>query len=267
MPYFSVLLTGTLALLSASLGANAATHQEFECAGKDYTESALIGTGRSGGFVTCTYAAAGQCAYSTDGYFSTGSSGCPDGLSLVQDDDGEMHAAASTICPPSDDAGSTLIGSGVSGKFKTCTYSNAGLCVYFSHGLFTSGGSTCPDTIVPSACACSASNTAGNSSSSSSSSGPSAHGDAVVAAASAGDSGESGGGSGTRPEIIALLALNGVLVLITLVLGAMLIRARRTAAKSVQGGDGSRSLYYSDELDKDSASVPLTHGTYHDPHE
>lgn len=65
MPYFPVLLTGTLALLSASLGANAATHQEFECPRKDYTESALIGAGRSGGFVTCTYAAAGQCAYST----------------------------------------------------------------------------------------------------------------------------------------------------------------------------------------------------------
>ncbi|KAJ7576591.1 hypothetical protein C8J56DRAFT_972453 [Mycena floridula] len=58
-------------------------------------------------------------------------------------------------CPSEDDAGSSVIDSGVdeSSGLSTCTYNEAGLCTYFSvDGSFSSGASICPNvmlTVIP----------------------------------------------------------------------------------------------------------------------
>ncbi|KAJ7131772.1 hypothetical protein C8R43DRAFT_1133706 [Mycena crocata] len=274
-----------LIVLAVAVFADAADDRNFECPLEDTTHNYLIGSGISGDFLSCTYSGAGQCAYSMDGYFFTGSTTCPDALSAVTDKN-DLHVASSTICPKKDDAGSNLVGSGVGGKFKSCTYTDAGLCIYSSvrryfsasgnDGLFSSGGSTCPDTIIPSSLDCSVvgSNTSPK--------GVTPQGDAVLAASSAGASDE-GGGNKVRPELIALIVLNGVFALVIIGLVVMLVRARRVAARSVHhsalytGIDDPRPSftspshtpkYYSDGGDKDSASVPLTQGLaigeYHD---
>jgi hypothetical protein len=90
-------------------------------------------------------------------------------------------------------------------------------------GLFSSGGSICPDTIIPGSCVC----TSSAPGTSSAVVGP--QGDAVLAASVSGDS---GAGSSVRPELIALLVLNAVMLVIIFVLGAMLVRARRAAGPS-----------------------------------
>ncbi|KAF7344997.1 hypothetical protein MVEN_01662500 [Mycena venus] len=258
-----------LAVSALTLGA---TPKDFECASEDLAHSSLISAGRNGGFLTCTYSQAGLCAYSEDGFFSVGSSTCPDTLPANQND---IHAASSTICPQTDDGGSNLIGSGVSGKFKTCTYAAAGVCTYFSDGSFSSGGSVCPDTIIPSSCVCIEPTPKESSGS------ISPQGDAVLAASDSSASRKAE--SNLSPALITLLVLNAVLVVISLIFGAMLIRARRAAgtssrlnaqyagldASGLEFGSPSRlRLYYSDSTDKDSVSVPLTHGgAYSDTHE
>ncbi|KAJ6542865.1 hypothetical protein B0H19DRAFT_1310900 [Mycena capillaripes] len=205
-----------LVLIAVSALARA---KDFECALEDDASSALIGAGKSGAFRTCTYSQAGQCAYSEDGYFSSGDSTCPNTLSAAT-----SQSDIQTICPKTDNGGSNLTGSGVSGEFKTCTYSNAGVCIYFSDGLFSSGGSICPETIVPGPCVCT------SGASGISSAGPSPQGDAVLAASNSGD--ERGSAGGLSPALIALLVLNAVLIVIILILSTMLARARRAAGPS-----------------------------------
>ncbi|KAF8123824.1 hypothetical protein K438DRAFT_1072198 [Mycena galopus ATCC 62051] len=205
-----VVLTICRAALTQS--ATAADTDFLECVGEDLAHSSLIGAGRDGVFLTCTYSQAGQCAYSKDGSFSSGSAACPDALS-----DQNSIYTASTICPKTDDGGSKLMGSGVSGKLKICTYTDAGVCIYSSEGSFSSGGSNCPVDIIPGPCSSPAWNT--------SSGGPQS--DAVITASNADASGQRGG-----PALIALFVLNAVLVVIILILGVMLIRARRAAGTS-----------------------------------
>ncbi|KAF8152670.1 hypothetical protein K438DRAFT_1864278 [Mycena galopus ATCC 62051] len=202
-----VVLTICRAALTQS--ATAADTDFLQCVGEDLAHSFLIGAGRDGVFLTCTYSQAGQCAYSKDGSFSSGSAACPDALS----DQNFIYK---------------LMGSGVSGKLKICTYTDAGVCIYSSEGLFSSGGSNCPVDIIPGLCSSPAWNT--------SSGGPQS--DAVITASNADASGQRG-----SPALIALFVLNAVLVVIILILGVMLIRARRAA------GTSSRLKTHYTELD------------------
>ncbi|KAJ7255074.1 hypothetical protein B0H12DRAFT_1323269 [Mycena haematopus] len=260
---------GCAAKMSASDFAQFATH---ECAREDLAHSSLISAGMSGRFLTCTYSHAGQCAYSKDGFFSSGSATCPNAVS----EQNNIYAAASTICPKTDNGGSKLVGSGVSGgRLKTCTYLDAGLCAYFSDGLFFSGGSDCPDNIIPSSCICPGSSPALNSSGHTS-----PQDDAVIAGFDSGASGKRA--DGFNPAFMALLILNVALVVIVLTLGTMLIRARRTVGTSsrvktryagldVSGpnlGLPSRSPWCDGAAADKDASIPLAHdGGYSDAHE
>ncbi|KAJ7019695.1 hypothetical protein C8F04DRAFT_328803 [Mycena alexandri] len=227
-------------------------------------------SGQSGGYLTCIYPEAGQCTYFADGNFSIGTSLCPSVLSSATN---QSHlSGSSTICPATDATGGKLIDSGVSGKFKTCTYGDAGICTYFSDGFFSSGTSSCPDTIMPSSCVCSNSTAEASAASS-------LQGDTVLAASDPGPSVDQG--TSLNPTALALFALNVVLLAIILVLATMLIRARRGAALSsyhqtlYTSVDGQRPEFVSPpsspryyNTDKDSASMPLTHGAlYSDPHE
>ncbi|KAJ7722945.1 hypothetical protein B0H16DRAFT_1699131 [Mycena metata] len=117
-----------------------------------------------------------------------------------------------------------LVDSAVSGKFKTCTYGDAGICTYLTDGSFSSGTSICPDTIIPSSCACS-------NSTPEVSAAASLQGDQVLATSDSGPSDDQGT-FGFSPMTMALLVLNVVLLAINLILATMLIRARRAAALS-----------------------------------
>ncbi|KAJ7097484.1 hypothetical protein C8R43DRAFT_1244388 [Mycena crocata] len=67
----------------------------IKCAPVDDDGTALTGSAGSGDFVTCTYAGAGPCAYfPADGSFSSGGSGCPQG---VAQDPSATTDGASTI--------------------------------------------------------------------------------------------------------------------------------------------------------------------------
>ncbi|KAJ7748574.1 hypothetical protein B0H16DRAFT_1692058 [Mycena metata] len=119
-------------------------------------------------------------------------------LSCCSETNPLTSSGPTTICPATD---AKLVDSAVSGKFKTCTYDDAGIC-----------------TILPS-CACSNSTPEVNAAAS-------LQGDQVLATSDSGPSDDQGT-FGFSPMAIALLVLNVVLLTINLILATMLIRAPR----------------------------------------
>ncbi|KAJ6600423.1 hypothetical protein DFH09DRAFT_1497995 [Mycena vulgaris] len=233
-----------------------------QCAATDDAGSALQNsTTTNDGFIACDYQAAGRCEYFTGGQFSAGSSTCPNSITPASSsgaNDGLTGAAPSSDlaqCTAADDAGSALKSSTISSDgFVACEYEAAGHCEYFTPtGDFSSGSSTCPDSITQ-ASSISASGAVG-----------------VGSFLADGDSDDSGSSHGSttssipKPAVIALLAMNAVLVIGVLVLGTLWVRDRRENTKSRQ----LKGLYAS--LDPSRDTAPLTHGTtqgpYYDPHD
>ncbi|KAJ7145620.1 hypothetical protein C8R44DRAFT_863494 [Mycena epipterygia] len=128
-------------------------------------------------------------------------------------------------CVPTDDAGSALQSSSVtSDGFMAYEYQAAGDFQYFAvGGSFSSGSSTCPDSIT-------------SASSSSAAAGASGEnvGSFLADNTNAGTNGGSGSGLGgniPEPVVIALLVMNGVLVLGALILGTLWVRDGRVSTK------------------------------------
>ncbi|KAJ7657715.1 hypothetical protein DFH06DRAFT_1196994 [Mycena polygramma] len=242
---------------SASTGSSS-NSSLAQCVGQDDAGSALQSSGTTAdGFVSCTYQTGGTCEYfSPGGQFSSGSSTCPDGITPASTgtDNSSSSPPPSGIlaqCATTDDAGSTLQSSSTTADgFVICSYQTAGTCEYFSPGgQFSSGSSTCPDSITP-----------GSSSSSSLTSSVGS----FLADSDGNSTSKPTSGVGvqlSQPVVIALLTMNAILVIAVLVAGAVWVFRRHTnkRASSLKG------LYSNANA---PTTVPLTHGatenTYYD---
>ncbi|KAJ7745889.1 hypothetical protein DFH07DRAFT_976965 [Mycena maculata] len=311
------------AIAGSSTSSSNYTSSPAQCSATDDAGSALQRSNvTSDGFVACDYPAAGDCVYfSRGGQFSSGSSTCPDSItpgSSSYTNTGSPLGSGLAQCSSTDDAGSPLLSTGVtSDGFVSCDYQAAGDCVYFSPGgQFSSGSSTCPDSITPSSSS-SFTDSKGSTSKYVANSplcgtgfliwsaaqlfpGPVTAGDceyfspigefssgsstcpkSIIRAsnspasgsvgqdlasfvAGSNDTGSNGNGSIPQPVVIALLAMNGVLVLGVLILGSLWVRDNRQNTKYGY----LKELYMSPYRE---TSVPLTQGssqgTYYDDHE
>ncbi|KAG7453074.1 uncharacterized protein BT62DRAFT_999108 [Guyanagaster necrorhizus] len=115
----------------------ALVERDAVCSATDDNGSPLLSSSDDGNFVTCVYRDAGTCTYFENGSFSSGSSVCPDSISVV----------ATATCPPEDNDGGALLNTSNDGNFVSCDYADAGLCTYFEDGGFSSGSSVCPSSI------------------------------------------------------------------------------------------------------------------------
>ncbi|KAF7324511.1 hypothetical protein MKEN_00491800 [Mycena kentingensis (nom. inval.)] len=225
------------------------------CVAKDDAGGALITSGASAdkAFVECQYANAGACVYFNDGSFSSGGSTCPDGITPNNAAAPPSNAVAT--CVAKDDAGGALISSGASAdnKFVECEYAQAGQCVYFNAGSFSSGSSTCPDSITA------PSSVSANAKLSSSDSGSS-----FSAAATTGDDND---GASLSPVYIALIVMNAVLVLGILTLGFFYVREARGARASRD--QHLKVMYAKVDAARDEMSMPFTASKvdYPNPHD
>ncbi|KAJ6558320.1 hypothetical protein B0H19DRAFT_1150770 [Mycena capillaripes] len=229
-----------------------------QCVAADDAGSALQSSSKTDdGFVVCKYQAAGTCEYFTPGgQFSSGSSTCPDGITpagsssssgTVDNSSSSGTSTGSTNttsslaqCVATDDAGSALQNTGITADgFVTCIYQAAGTCEYFTPGgQFSAGSSTCPDSITPA-----------------SSSSPSGSSVGSFLADSDNSSSSSSGSSNkmSQPVVIALLAMNAVLVIAVLAAGTVWVLGRRPKRSS-----SLRGLYAKVDATRET-SVPLTH--------
>ncbi|KAJ7453477.1 hypothetical protein FB451DRAFT_1565600 [Mycena latifolia] len=267
-------------LLSASLG-NAATtpvrRDDPSCPSVNNIGSRLVDDTIAGGSIFCTYSSdANPCTYFTDGSFVSGSSNCPHSIG---------ETATSPICPPtpfvcsSTDLKDSMLVSGFQSTFNPtfldCIYLDNQICTYsLSDGHKVSGTSVCPQSVTPGSGGSSSTKTTYGytytdshttytyaSSQPTYTYGSSNYGSGGNAAAvkgeladSAADSRTGNSSSAPSPAVIALLSLNGVLVLGLLVIGGVWLAYRRARiAKRPNGGSRYETV--------ESASVPLTHGT------
>ncbi|KAJ7446075.1 hypothetical protein FB451DRAFT_790903 [Mycena latifolia] len=237
-----------------------------QCVATDDTGSTLQSSRvTADGFVACSYQAAGNCEYfSPGGQFSAGASTCPNsitpggGSSSSGTNDSSSGSAPGTAlaqCVATDDAGSALQSSNVTADgFVACDYQTAKNCEYFTPGgEFSAGASTCPDSITPA--------------DTTSASGAIGVGTFLADTDDSGSSSESSKKSGIpQPAIIALLALNALLVVGVLAAGSWWLWGRRGATNSSY----LKTLYTSVDTSRDT-TVPLTHGAsqgpYYDPRE
>jgi len=223
-----------------------------QCVATDAAGSPLqSNSATNDGFVSCRYQKAGTCEYfSPGGQFSSGSSTCPDGITPAgsSSSSGTNNVSKGSTpsnlaqCVAKDDAGSTLRSSSTTDDgFVMCKYQTAGTCEYFSPGgQFSSGSSTCPDSITPAI---------------SSASGASV-GSFLADSASANSTSDAKdvGSRISQPVIIALLAVNGVFVVAILVAGSIWVLGRRPNKSS-----NLKGLYAKVDASRETA-VPLTHG-------
>ncbi|KAJ6458854.1 hypothetical protein C8R47DRAFT_145155 [Mycena vitilis] len=228
-----------------------------QCVTNDDAGSALQSSSTTDdGFVACVYLSAGSCEYfSPGGQFSSGSSTCPDGITAGTssssgtgtDNSSSPSSPSGSLaqCVTTDDAGSTLQSSSIATDgFVTCNYQTAGNCEYFSPGgQFSSGSSTCPDSITPG--------------SSSSTALTSSVGSFLAESDGNSTSKPASGVQLSQPVVIALLAMNAILVIAVLAAGAIWVFRRHTdnRASSLKG------LYSNANA---PTSVPLTHGAAED---
>ncbi|KAJ7222125.1 hypothetical protein GGX14DRAFT_662678 [Mycena pura] len=261
-PFNAVPLTLTL----TGRGANLAT-----CVPEDDDGGKLLGsdTVQDDGdlLVQCTYEKAGACAYfAAIGESSSGSSVCPDSItppalpgsdgsdndSSGADNSATGSAPGSTsslaTCPPTDGAGSPLTGSSAASNSAdstvACHYQAAGQCVYFASGAFSPGSSDCPDSIPASA--------------SGSGSAPAGIGSFLADDAT------------TPPVLIALLVMNGLLVLGILTILFLWVRDRRAGAGAASNGSGRKGRYtpVNTNTARDEFSIPVaSRGGYYDAQE
>ncbi|KAF7338704.1 RmlC-like cupin [Mycena sanguinolenta] len=189
--------------------------------------------------------------------------------------------SSSVKCPPKDKTGSPLTASSTTtdeagNVFATCTYTTAGVCTFFSDGSFSSGSSDCPQGL------------------------PQASGFGTQAAETgrplAGDlaavSDSSTNNDSNKPSavLIALVAINGALLIGLIVFGTLYFRQRSAAARTSRhkqlytslsaSGDPvfvapTKLTQYEEKEGYAAASAGddtplthgLTHGPYYDPHE
>ncbi|KAJ7318419.1 hypothetical protein DFH08DRAFT_942647 [Mycena albidolilacea] len=234
---------------SGSSGSGAATCVYTDDAGGPLMSSSI----RSDGFVSCKYQTAGSCEYfSPGGQFSSGSSTCPDsitpgGLSSASGSGGSNSGSSSSgaaICAATDDAGSPLTSSGIdSNGFVSCKYQTAGSCQYFSPGgQFSSGSSTCPDSITSGSKSPAISSFLADSESDKPSTNTSGPGGCPLGV--------------SQPVLIAMFAINGTLVIALLIVTCLWIRGRDQKAKRLSN---LRGFHAKSDASR-SASVPLTYG-------
>ncbi|KAK6996814.1 RmlC-like cupin [Favolaschia claudopus] len=193
-------------------------------------------------------------------------------------------------CPARDKDGTILTASGTTKEgvadFVDCTYPSAGHCSYFTNGGFDSGSSSCPAGIAQ------ANRSALKGSKAAAGKGSLAELAEVGAGAAAGASPSSESTPNKSkfeftPPFIALLAVNGVLLIALIVLAALYVRSRRVASRQRRhktlytslgaGGDPifvapkKVTQYDAAEGDAPGDDTPLTHGLthgpYYDPHE
>ncbi|KAJ7930960.1 hypothetical protein B0H13DRAFT_2651668 [Mycena leptocephala] len=208
--------------------------------------------------IQCQYLDGDLCSYSRgNGIIQNGSATCPP--SIDTSDSGESFFA----CNKSHLKQSPLMGSSITAAAENlaCIYGDATLCTYSQHtGTLSTGASLCPRTAISSGdCPASSSTVATpygskKENSKSGSSGKSKASADKNLLASNSDSAR----SPLSPGLIALLVLNGVLVLGVLVIGAVWLGRRRIRPRC-------EPKYYSVGpkplmADPDAASVPLTHG-------
>ncbi|KAJ7930570.1 hypothetical protein B0H13DRAFT_2532883 [Mycena leptocephala] len=224
-----------------------------QCVATDDAGSTLQSSANTtDGFVSCQYQAAGTCVYfSPGGQFSSGGSICPDSITPASNPSssdtstgsGSANSATSSLaqCVAEDDAGSALQSSGTTDDgFVTCKYQTAGSCEYFTPGgQFSAGSSTCPDSITP----------ANSSPASASSIG------SFLADSSSSNSSANKPAGGMSSVVIALLAMNAILVVGVLVSGAVWVRGRRPSKRS----SSLKGLYAKVDASRET-TVPLTHG-------
>ncbi|KAJ7875535.1 hypothetical protein B0H14DRAFT_3547943 [Mycena olivaceomarginata] len=207
----------------------------------------------SDGFVSCKYQTAGSCEYfSPGGQFSSGSSTCPDsitpgGQSSASGSGGSSSGSSGSgaaICAPTDDAGSPLTSSGIdSNGFVFCKYQTAGSCQYFSPGgQFSSGSSTCPDSITPGGKSPAIGSFLADSESDKPSTNTSGPGSCPLGV--------------SQPALIAMFAINGTLVIALLVVTCLWIRGRDQKAKRLSN---LRGFHAKSDAPR-GASAPLTYG-------
>ncbi|KAJ6550001.1 hypothetical protein B0H19DRAFT_1160201 [Mycena capillaripes] len=204
--------------------------------------------------LACVYSDSSMCMYSSQGSLKTGASSCPTTVS------------SSIVCAEFDEINGRLVSSQPHNEFLVCHYSDSEICSYVAAtGVLTGGTKHCPASIAPQL---------NNSKQSGIFPGV---GSAAAAGAPASDrlvdnnstsSGDSSTGSGislSKPILIALLAMNVVLVLTVLAIGCVWLFGRRTEGRptrlrALSTGSGSYKTVQ-------SMSVPLTHsdeGLYYD---
>ncbi|KAJ7222126.1 hypothetical protein GGX14DRAFT_558227 [Mycena pura] len=256
-----------------------------DCPPKDRNSSSLLTSENlKDGFVECDYKTAGECVYFVNGGFSSGGSVCPPFITSSSQSTSTTSSSKSTSttsssqststatgtdnqssggatesgfvdasdCPPKDRNSSSLLTSeNLKDGFVECDYKTAGECVYFVNGGFSSGGSVCPPSI------------------SSTASGIFAVAD--LADNVSGSSGGSSSGSNGTPTsvLIALLVINGVLVVGILTLLALYARDRRPAAAAAGPSPrwGHSGWYAKVDNADDDVPVALLSGGYYDPHQ
>jgi len=238
-----------------------------DCAERDLSGRPLLSSGNDTSFVFCDYdtSADGHCEYFVDGSFSSGGSNCPNSIhsssqststttssqatSTSASSNPDVANQSSITCPPSDKNGTLLLSSGQAndkdGSFLLCIYPAAGRCEYFANGEADSGSSTCPPITFPASAI---------------------SGDLAVDASVP----SSGGGNKTpSAALIALLVINGVLVLGILTLLVLFVRDRRAAAAAApsRGRIGRYAKVGTDNAGDDVPFSLLSEGAYYDPHE
>ncbi|KAJ6589493.1 hypothetical protein B0H19DRAFT_1103959 [Mycena capillaripes] len=226
--------------------------------------------------IECQYLDGDACYYSREyGNMQNGSANCPPSI------DPPTYTESQYDCEELNLQQSTLIGSSVtlSTGDLACAYDDGTMCTYSEQdGSCASGTTLCPPYVTSSTyCLPSSPWSTPYGSGSGSGSGysyPASDYGAAAASASKGnapaaakggvtdllasdDSTSTSTSQSTRlsPALIALLALNGVLVLGLLLLGGTWLARRRSGAR----GAKYQSVGKDDVVD--TASVPLTHGT------
>ncbi|KAJ6620425.1 hypothetical protein B0H10DRAFT_2215951 [Mycena sp. CBHHK59/15] len=244
----------------------------FSCLTVDIPGSPLIGTSlTTAGDLACSYADGNLCTY-LDGGFDSGSSDCP--TSLSGSGNGSVSTSTSSsgsglsgiiMCLQQDNAGSNLISAEVTpDSLFSCHYADGNTCMYFgANGEFNSGSSTCPPSIAP------GSGPIGSGVGLGLAGAIAKGGDSLLATSDAAtsDNGSSGNSNGAIPQpiLIALLAMNGFLVIGVIVIAGVSISDRRSASNTKLRPFSTGTGY----KDVESVSVPLTHGSdegkYYDP--
>ncbi|KAJ7656005.1 hypothetical protein DFH06DRAFT_1298361 [Mycena polygramma] len=266
----------------SSIDPSSYTESQYDCDELNPKQSLLIGTSvtAKAGNLACAYDDGTMCTYSEqDGSLVSGSTGlCPSTVTsstycVASSYSQPPSSYSPNVCHSKDNSGEGIISSAPSsdGTLLQCGYSGGHKCMYFISNATLSWGSwpgVCPQTIVPPvAIPGDISVPQHNSHSTQSGSGA---GNGNAAAASNNNAAAAGkdllaseepvsAKKPISPFLIALLAMNGVLVLGVLILGGVWIVRRE--------GRGTKYQRVGKDNVGDAASVPLTlgaQGSYYD---
>ncbi|KAJ6482779.1 hypothetical protein C8R45DRAFT_1100028 [Mycena sanguinolenta] len=203
-------------------------------------------------FIECDYSDGDICSYSQgNGIIQTGSKACPSSINS------STVLSTSFECNQPQLQASPLIGSSVTPTAENlaCVYADATLCTYSQYtGLLSTGAGICPQTATCSP-ECPVSSSAIPTSIQS---GKAAKG--ILASSSA------SGSSQLSPALIVVIALNGFLVIVVLVLGGVWLKrlysstGKRYDSKYHALSLGTAATSNNHAADGVVDEVPLTHG-------